>query len=102
MPDKAFTRQSLEEIARRELEDLAARCQKQLQMKLSFGEAEVGALADRFTPDQGAYALKEGADPASSDWYQAALDKMENLHFSTPHIQRLFATRTPASAGWCP
>ena len=36
-------------------------------------------------------ALKEGADPASSDWYQAALDKMENLHFSTPHIQRLFA-----------
>ncbi len=36
-------------------------------------------------------ALKEGADPASSDWYQAALDKMENLHFSTPHIQHLFA-----------
>ena len=36
-------------------------------------------------------ALKEGADPASSDWYQVALDKMENLHFSTPHIQRLFA-----------
>ena len=36
-------------------------------------------------------ALKEGADPASSGWYQAALDKMENLHFSTPHIQRLFA-----------
>lgn len=36
-------------------------------------------------------ALKEGADPASSGWYQAALDKMENLHFSTPHIQHLFA-----------
>ena len=36
-------------------------------------------------------ALKEGADPASSDWYQAALDKMENLHFSPPHIQHLFA-----------
>ena len=36
-------------------------------------------------------ALKEGADPASSDWYQAALGKMENLHFSTPHIQHLFA-----------
>ena len=35
--------------------------------------------------------LKEGADPASSGWYQAALDKMENLHFSTPHIQHLFA-----------
>lgn len=36
-------------------------------------------------------ALKEGADPARADWYQAALDRMENLHFSTPHIQRLFA-----------
>lgn len=36
-------------------------------------------------------ALKEGADPASSDWYQAALDKMENLHFFPPHIQHLFA-----------
>lgn len=36
-------------------------------------------------------ALKEGADPARADWYQAALDKMENLHFSAPHIQRLFA-----------
>ena len=36
-------------------------------------------------------ALKEGAAPASSGWYQAALDKMENLHFSTPHIQHLFA-----------
>ncbi len=35
-------------------------------------------------------ALKAGADPASSDWYQAALDRMENLHFSVPHIQNLF------------
>ena len=35
-------------------------------------------------------ALKAGADPASSDWYQAALDRMENLHFSAPHIQNLF------------
>ena len=59
---KPFTRQSLEEIARRELEDLAARCQKQLQMKLSFDGAAVSALADRFTPDQGAFALKESAD----------------------------------------
>ena len=33
-----------QEIARRELTDLQERCEKQLQMKLSFGEAEVGAL----------------------------------------------------------
>ena len=57
-----FTRASLEEIARRELEDLVDRCQRKLQMKLSFGESEVQALADSFTPGQGAYAIKEGAD----------------------------------------
>lgn len=47
-------------------------------------------------------ALKEGADPASSDWYQAALDKMENLHFPPPTSSACSPTRTRTSAGWCP
>lgn len=47
-------------------------------------------------------ALKEGADPASSDWYQAALDKMENLHFSPPTSSTSLPTRTTVSGGWCP
>jgi two-component system sensor histidine kinase YesM len=34
--------------------------------------------------------LKEGALPQERGWFQAALEKMENLHFSTPHVQRLF------------
>ena len=57
-----FTEEALEEIARRELEDLGGRCQRQLQMALSFGEGEVKALAGAFTPNQGAYALKAEAD----------------------------------------
>lgn len=35
-------------------------------------------------------ALKAKADPAGSDWFQAASRSMENLHFSTPHVQDLF------------
>ena len=35
-------------------------------------------------------ALKEGASPAGSEWFQAASQSMENLHFSTPHVQNLF------------
>lgn len=55
-------------------------------MKLSFGEAEVGALADRFTPDQGAYALKEGADRL----YRALSE--EKLHKALGPVEgRLFA-----------
>lgn len=34
--------------------------------------------------------LKEGVDPASQSWFQKANDKIENLHFSTPHVQNLF------------
>ncbi|MGE4277234.1 MAG: sensor histidine kinase [Lawsonibacter sp.] len=34
--------------------------------------------------------LKESALPAESSWFQAAMSRMENLHFSTPHVQRLF------------
>lgn len=35
-------------------------------------------------------SLKESALPAESSWFQAAMSRMENLHFSTPHVQRLF------------
>ena len=35
-------------------------------------------------------AVKEGANPAESEWFQAAFQNMENLHFSTPHVQNLF------------
>ena len=35
-------------------------------------------------------ALKAGAHPAQSEWFQSARRSMENLHFSTPHIQELF------------
>lgn len=59
---KPFTQEALKEIARRELEDLVERCKKQLQISLSFQEDAVSALADSFTPEQGAYALKAGAD----------------------------------------
>lgn len=59
---KPFTRQALEEIARRELEDLVERCGKQLQITLAFEEEAVRALADSFTLEQGAYALKSGVD----------------------------------------
>ncbi len=34
--------------------------------------------------------LKAGADPAESEWFQAASQNMENLHFSTPHVQNIF------------
>ena len=34
--------------------------------------------------------LKSSALPQESGWFQAAVDKMENLHFSAPHVQRLF------------
>ena len=58
---KPFTREALEAVARRALEDLSERCRKQLSMTLAFGEEAVGALAGAFTPDRGAFALEEGA-----------------------------------------
>ncbi|EJW92214.1 hypothetical protein EVA_19679, partial [gut metagenome] len=33
---------------------------------------------------------KEDPDVTKQDWYLRAVDKMENIHFSTPHIQNLF------------
>ncbi len=33
---------------------------------------------------------KEDPDIVSQDWYRQAMGKIENMHFSTPHIQNLF------------
>ncbi len=33
---------------------------------------------------------KEDPDVTHQDWYQQAVNEMENMHFSTPHIQNLF------------
>lgn len=35
-------------------------------------------------------AQKEDPNVTRQPWYQQAVNKMENLHFSTPHIQNLF------------
>lgn len=35
-------------------------------------------------------AQKEDPDITRQDWYEQAMGEMENMHFSTPHIQNLF------------
>lgn len=35
-------------------------------------------------------ALKEKVRPAQSEWFLAARQSMENLHFSSPHVQNIF------------
>ena len=35
-------------------------------------------------------AVKRDAAPAGSDWFRSASRSMENLHFSTPHVQNIF------------
>lgn len=35
-------------------------------------------------------ALKAHSEPARSEWFRAASQSMENLHFSTPHVQNIF------------
>lgn len=34
--------------------------------------------------------LKEGLDVSGQPWFELALNKPENLHFSTPHVQSIF------------
>ncbi len=34
--------------------------------------------------------MKEGLDVQEQSWFNLALDKPENLHFSTPHVQNIF------------
>ena len=35
-------------------------------------------------------AVKRDAAPEESDWFRSASRSMENLHFSTPHVQNIF------------
>lgn len=37
-----------------------------------------------------AAALKKDVDVTSQEWFTAALEKPENMHFSLPHVQNLF------------
>ena len=37
---------------------------------------------------------KEDPDVTHQDWFVQAMDEMENMHFSTPHIQNLFHDAT--------
>ena len=37
---------------------------------------------------------KEDPNVTKQDWYQQAIGKVENMHFSTPHIQNLFDDTT--------
>lgn len=39
-------------------------------------------------------AQKEDPNVTRQDWYQQAMKEMENMHFSTPHIQNLFDDAT--------
>lgn len=35
--------------------------------------------------------LKNSVSPQREDWFVRAMDKIENLHFSTPHVQNLWS-----------
>ncbi len=43
---------------------------------------------------------KEGLDVTSQQWFTDAINRMDNLHFSTPHIQNLFANDTDYRYYW--
>ena len=34
--------------------------------------------------------LKNSVTPSREEWFTAAMERIENLHFSTPHVQNLF------------
>ena len=34
--------------------------------------------------------VKNSVNPEQAEWFQTALDRIENLHFSTPHVQNIF------------
>ena len=48
--------------------------------------SEEGDLIDS-TPLVG---LKNSVNPEKESWFTTAMDRIENLHFSTPHVQNLF------------
>lgn len=43
--------------------------------------------------------MKEGVNPSEQSWFTAALAQIENIHFSTPHVQNLFQS-TDGSYHW--
>lgn len=45
------------------------------------GELLVGAPA---------VSLRKGVEPRNQEWFELAMSKTENMHFSTPHVQNLF------------
>lgn len=38
--------------------------------------------------------LKKSVDPRDTEWFSDAVNRKENLHFSTPHVQNLFVDPT--------
>ena len=34
--------------------------------------------------------VKNSVNPEQAEWFQTALDRIENLHFSTPYVQNIF------------
>ncbi len=58
---RAFTQESLEQIAQASLGALSQRAEKQLGFLLRFGTEEVKALSAKYTKEQGAAAIEAGA-----------------------------------------
>lgn len=44
--------------------------------------------------------LKKNAAPEKQEWFQSAFGRIENFHFSLPHVQNLFETPEPRYR-WC-
>lgn len=39
--------------------------------------------------------VREGVDVSQQEWFQKAIEKPENVHFSSPHQQKIFQDNTP-------
>ncbi|WP_369298873.1 AAA family ATPase [uncultured Neglectibacter sp.] len=59
---KPFSPESLLAIADRALQELCAKAEKQLHFTLTYDDTAKKALADAFRPEQGAAALRDGAE----------------------------------------
>ncbi|MEG2936281.1 MAG: cache domain-containing protein, partial [Clostridium sp.] len=52
--------------------------------------SEAGKVVDGYPLTQ----LKKSVDPRDTKWFSDAVNRKENLHFSTPHVQNLFVDPT--------
>ena len=52
--------------------------------------SEGGKVVDGYPLTQ----LKKSVDPRDTQWFSDAVNRKENLHFSTPHVQNLFVDPT--------